>query len=109
MSVYRLIPKTVIAIQWTYGVSIPHAIEASNKSVYVHTPTGKVKLLPNDYVIGDAAGKQIVMSASDFEAKYELEDVPPTAEEGKVKAAKARKAKLARERRAANKKSAAKK
>ncbi len=71
MAQYQLKPQTVNAIQWKPGVVIAHAIEASDRTVYVHTATGKVKLVAGDYVIGTVFCQQTVMSSADFEARYE--------------------------------------
>ena len=68
---YTLIPKTIDAIEYRKGVIIPASIEASDQSIYVHSVSGKVKLVEGDYVIGTEQHKQIVMSAADFEGLYE--------------------------------------
>jgi len=71
MNKFKLRPATVSAIQWQPGVFVPLAIESPSGAVYVNTVSGKVALLPGDYVIIGAPGGHQIMHSDDFEAKYE--------------------------------------
>jgi len=73
MNRFKLRPKTIEAIRWSPGVFVPLAIESPSGAVYVNTPTGKVALLPGDYVILNQPGGQQVMHEAEFVVKYEPE------------------------------------